>query len=769
MKNKIILLLIGLLFTSCSNQSSYIYSYEEDAPSINEGQRQTSGEDPFDNIGLYKDPELKIDGKIDEQYYYPTGSGRLDVYLGGNENTYVYLYKGERAIYFIFEAFDDDISTLNVEDTNICTAQSDSVELYVDTYGVGGKKRGNNTYEFRMTAGGRVYSYLTGFVSKVFLDGTNNNHKDVDKAFYVEGYISYDVLGNDVNKNTPTSFAFARVTKTGNKGYVWHGKVDPQIPNNYEILYTDNKMYPLDKCPLDVELSGNILSTDGQPIPNVIISNNENSVFSDANGYYSLSLSNVKDDINLIYRKNSYLTYKKLVTKHELRLNHKMVLDQTLLSNQQETYKTTLKGKLLQRDNLTPISSGLVSINETSTYTDEQGNYSFLASCKGYENKIIYQANEFEEYNKTLNFEQIKINQITELDNVILDENKGSTLTFGDAKITGNAISRIVRNDKSFKIVLKTENDLTQEGTYFEVFIDTKSSAGFNKRDETDYRFDISYDNGIFDYTNYGNKKISLTNSKTSSGRINELYYVEVDFAYSDLDITSQDIIGLYFGFKYEYVWSGMYNNGKYIPAENPRNYYRLGLDSKIYRGSTNYIEDEVNKVFINQIGNYSNKLDALKYNVYYKKDNDGILLIFELLDNKNLLDQAHSFNIYYDMNYSKTKNNCDSSCGRIYLYPGSPVSCRSTYKNNGEEDLASMVYEESIDEDWTSFYDNKVFVKLSYSMLGGNKNNTIGLAIGMYNDEAGKNDWLKYNNTEPNCDKPNTFIKISSAGEISI
>lgn len=769
MKNKIILILIGLLFTSCSNQSSYIYSYEEDAPSINEGQRQTSGEDPFDNIGLYKDPELKIDGKIDEQYYYPTGSGRLDVYLGGNENTYVYLYKGERAIYFIFEAFDDDISTLNVEDTNICTAQSDSVELYVDTYGAGGKKRGNNTYEFRMTAGGRVYSYLTGFVSKVFLDGTNNNHKDVDKAFYVEGYISYDVLGNDVNKNTPTSFAFARVTKTGNKGYVWHGKVDPQIPNNYEILYTDNKMYTLDKCPLDVELSGNILSTDGKPIPNVIISNNENSVFSDANGYYSLSLGNVKDDINLIYRKNSYLTYKKLVTKHELRLNHKMVLDQTLLSNQQETYKTTLKGKLLQRDNLTPISRGLVSINETSTYTDEQGNYSFIASCKGYENKIIYQANEFEEYNKTLNFEQIKINQITELDNVILDENKGSTLTFGDAKITGNAISRIVRNDKSFKIVLKTENDLTQEGTYFEVFIDTKSSAGFNKRDETDYRFDISYDNGIFDYTNYGNKKISLTNSKTSSGRINELYYVEVDFAYSDLDITSQDIIGLYFGFKYEYVWSGMYNNGKYIPAENPRNYYRLGLDSKIYRGSTNYIEDEANKVFINQIGNYSNKLDALKYNVYYKKDNDGILLIFELLDNKNLLDQAHSFNIYYDMNYSKTKNNCDSSCGRIYLYPGSPVSCRSTYKNNGEEDLASMVYEESIDEDWTSFYDNKVFVKLSYSMLGGNKNNTIGLAIGMYNDEAGKNDWLKYNNTEPNCDKPNTFIKISSAGEISI
>ena len=456
MKNKIILILIGLLFTSCSNQSSYIYSYEEDAPSINEGQRQTSGEDPFDNIGLYKDPELKIDGKIDEQYYYPTGSGRLDVYLGGNENTYVYLYKGERAIYFIFEAFDDDISTLNVEDTNICTAQSDSVELYVDTYGAGGKKRGNNTYEFRMTAGGRVYSYLTGFVSKVFLDGTNNNHKDVDKAFYVEGYISYDVLGNDVNKNTPTSFAFARVTKTGNKGYVWHGKVDPQIPNNYEIFYTDNKMYTLDKCPLDVELSGNILSTDGKPIPNVIISNNENSVFSDANGYYSLSLGNVKDDINLIYRKNSYLTYKKLVTKHELRLNHKMVLDQTLLSNQQETYKTTLKGKLLQRDNLTPISRGLVSINETSTYTDEQGNYSFIASCKGYENKIIYQANEFEEYNKTLNFEQIKINQITELDNVILDENKGSTLTFGDAKITGNAISRIVRNDKSFKIVLPT-------------------------------------------------------------------------------------------------------------------------------------------------------------------------------------------------------------------------------------------------------------------------------------------------------------------------
>lgn len=187
--------LVGLTLlstvVSCSGQVDFIVDSE--GPKIVDGQRPSSGDNPFSEPGLYKEPELEIDGIVDEEYLEGSGTGKIQIYQGGNEDTYVYLYKGENAIYFIFEAEDDSISSLDLEDINITTAQSDSCELYIDAYGDGGLTRSSTDYEFRMTASGRVYSMLTGFVAKSFIHGTNNFYNDVDEGFFIEGYVSYSV------------------------------------------------------------------------------------------------------------------------------------------------------------------------------------------------------------------------------------------------------------------------------------------------------------------------------------------------------------------------------------------------------------------------------------------------------------------------------------------------------------------------------------------------------------------------------------------------
>lgn len=259
-----LILLISILLVGCST-IEFNYKFGDDIK-LEEGKELADGIDPFAEKGLYEDPEVEIDGVREAQYDYPTGSGKHTVYESETETTYISIYKGERGIYFLFECEDDCLSCLNVEDINLVTAQSDSVELYVDTYGAGGSQRGNNQYEFRVTASGRIYSYLTGFVARVFTYGTLNDHNDTDTGFNVEGYISYSVLGDDVDKNTPTSFAFARVTKTGNKGFVWHGDVDPQVPNNYLILNGDNKFYTLETCPTSGVINGSLLDVHGNPV-----------------------------------------------------------------------------------------------------------------------------------------------------------------------------------------------------------------------------------------------------------------------------------------------------------------------------------------------------------------------------------------------------------------------------------------------------------------------------------------------------------------------
>lgn len=774
----ILCMIMVLTLISCSEKISYNLIFADDVV-VKEGTELSDETDPFGNRGIYADPEVDIDGVREAEYDYPTGSGRYLVHASETETTYVSIYKGDKGIYFLFECDDDSISTLNVEDINLVTAQSDSVELYMDVYGVGGAKRGNLQYEFRVAANGRIYAYLTGFVARVFMNegSTINEHKNTDNGFTVEGYVSYSVMGDDVNKNTSTSFQFARVTKTGNRGHSWHGAKDPQIPDNYMVLHSDNKFYPINECPVSGVINGRLVDLDKNPVSGARVDvKGHKTTYTNANGEYSINLTNYKEDIKIDFTKNSYLSNSVVISKNDIRLASNNVLNLSnslLIAADAATYSTTIKGKLTERDGVTPINNAVVEVNGDTARTNEKGEYTLVANCQGYENVVTYYSDTHLKYTSNLDILNVNINGITELQTINLDENYGDQIEFGD-KVSGKAYARVIREETSFKLVLKTASniDISQFlGSNFEVFIDTKESSSMNKRDASDYMFCFQYsDNAIVDITNYGGLTVNQNGITTTYGRINDLYYVEVDIPYEKINVTKDEVFGFYFGIKYLWLWSGMYDtNGNYIPAEATINYVRFSADSKFFTGSTNF-EPATNLEFkeLGKIGSFQSNAKTVQYDVSYSKEIDAVWVKFDLVDNGVLmLDQTHSINLYLDMNSSLNKNSRDNMSYHISIYPGKPVSKYNGWDTVNNKESNKYVYEDSAAETWAYIYGNSIYIKISNSVFGGSNTDNIGFAVGLWNDEIGSNSILSSNGHTPDFGKPSTYFIIYNNGNM--
>lgn len=765
-----ILPIILLLFGCSQTTPKYDLIFGDDV-TIEDGKPESNENDPFGEKGIYTDPEVEMDGIREEVYNYPTGSGRHLVYKSQTETTYVSIYKGEKGIYFLFECEDDCLSTLNVEDINLVTAQSDSVELYMDTYGTGGQKRNSQQYEFRVTASGRIYSYLTGFVANVFTYGTVNDHTDVDQGFNVEGYISYSVMGEDVNKFTPTSFAFARVTKTGNRGHQWHGAVDPQVPDNYLVLHTDNKFYKLNECPASGTIRGSLVDLNHNPVSGVrVAAKGLKTTYTNSKGEYTLEFDQIEEDVELEFTKKDYLTNQYRISRQAIRMapNHTYEMDNLLfLALEEAEYKTTITGKLTERDGKTPIPKVKVEVNENSTLTDAQGRYSLEAFCYGYQQKVNYTQEQHISYAMELDIRNATMNGITELNPIQLDESYGDEIAFGNDAV-GRATARVVREDNSFKIVLKTLTNmdvLEFPGSYFELFMDTKESNAMDQRNATDYLFCLGYTkNGVMDVTNYGGKAVNTNGITTSYGRINDLYYVEANIPYEKIGVGKDEVFGLYFGIKQNYNWAGMYDkNGNYIEAEATINYIRFSKESKFFVGSCNTLPaPELIYTPIGSIGKLEASFETIQYQISYAQTKDYVMVKLELLDNGiSMFDQEHSINIYLDMNASTNKTARDKYCYHISVYPGKPVSYYQGYDEVANKESSTKIYERNASETWAYLYENTVYIKISTSVFGGEVGNPIGFAIGLYNDKLSKNSFMIVNNRTVDFNRPNTYFIV--------
>ena len=220
--------------------------------------------------------------------------------------------------------------------------------------------------------------------------------------------------------------------------------------------------------------------------------------YTDSDGRYEVSFDDATE-FGLSFEKKGYLTYEKTFDRQQFINVTEIEYNQALLKESDSAYVTTFGGTITERDG-TPIKNAKIKLGESSAVTDENGEYTFAATCDGYVNTLVFEADNHIAYSREIEFSDVAINGDTAVGAVALDESCGSTVSFGN-KSVGFADARILRSadNKSFKVVFKTAAKMDGEGCNFELFIDTKASSAFDRRDGSDYRLDISYNDGLIE------------------------------------------------------------------------------------------------------------------------------------------------------------------------------------------------------------------------------------------------------------------------------
>ena len=95
-------------------------------------QNKQPGGDNFDFDGNYENPELTIDGLgNDEQWKDATTLTTYGNTAGGKDAVTVRVYRGESALFFLFEVSDSVLLTQGVTNDDAVT-HGDSIELYLE-------------------------------------------------------------------------------------------------------------------------------------------------------------------------------------------------------------------------------------------------------------------------------------------------------------------------------------------------------------------------------------------------------------------------------------------------------------------------------------------------------------------------------------------------------------------------------------------------------------------------------------------------------------
>lgn len=246
-KSLVPLLLLGLFLGGCAvNNSSSLSSESHSQPN------------PFDYDGNYENPELTIDGVMNEDQWkseyasetvtisYVNTQAEND---GGTYTCQATFYRGISQLCAFFNVTDSNICTVE-NDNGDNVALSDSVEIYLDTLHNGGEHPQDDDFQIdlgvhsktRILIGtGSGWSTWTGLVSyETVINGTMNDETDTDVGYSIEVAIPYKQLGitrdsilglslglvNKYSLKTTTSKMWYGLRKDGHFGSV-------QVPNQY--------------------------------------------------------------------------------------------------------------------------------------------------------------------------------------------------------------------------------------------------------------------------------------------------------------------------------------------------------------------------------------------------------------------------------------------------------------------------------------------------------------------------------------------------------
>lgn len=111
------------------------------------------GDGAFDHDGNYSVPELTIDGKGDDAQWKAITSPLTR--FGREDAVSVKVYRGESAIFFLFEVRDTVLLTYGEANDDTVT-KSDSIEVYLDTMADGGTKPQSDDYQINLGIHGKT-------------------------------------------------------------------------------------------------------------------------------------------------------------------------------------------------------------------------------------------------------------------------------------------------------------------------------------------------------------------------------------------------------------------------------------------------------------------------------------------------------------------------------------------------------------------------------------------------------------------------------------
>lgn len=580
------------------------------------------GDGNFDYPGNYENPELTIDGRGDDKQWQ--GVEPFVTYgksVGGQNAVSVKLYRGESALFFLFEVQDKVLLTQGVTNDDSVT-RGDSIELYLDTLADGGRNPQSDDYQINLGihgktrimqgAGGQWGSWNGLIDYEVALNGTLNDGGEAnDTGYSVEVMIPYTQIM--IERDDTLGIAFGQVDKVRPEDapsgaqdgpWNWYGwsykgvAVNPQVPNEYILLDKDNNLMSRDeqvKSPAD--LQGRITDKQGDPVEGVTVKATSGSVVksdtTDASGYYLLEDLDPELTYKITAEKDGYLTGISSVTRDELRaVDGGVVTEDIVLVSTAGLQTTTLTGTVKNVLKGT-VGGATIAVRgmALSATANADGAFS-LAGVPVLDEgiEIVVSASGYAETVTAIASEELVEGGSTSLGEVNCNLPASETGAFGVTNLLANNIGYITRTLDG--VEFRFAGERTFNG-WIELFIDTKESAG--ARDATDVMYQLKAD-GTVSVVNYDG-------SFKTTGIVWQVEHIDgagytayLLIPYETLNIGALEPFGISLGQSNgQAAWDGWgredmkgTNGSGFVAPEIPTDYIRVRADNHLYEAAHN-------------------------------------------------------------------------------------------------------------------------------------------------------------------------------------
>ena len=585
-------------------------------------QNKQPGGDNFDFDGNYENPELTIDGLgNDEQWKDATTLTTYGNTAGGKDAVTVRVYRGESALFFLFEVSDSVLLTQGVTNDDAVT-HGDSIELYLDTLADGGRTPQSDDYQINLGihgktrimqgAGGQWGSWNGLIDYEVALNGTlNDGDEATDTGYSVEVMIPYAQIM--IEKDDTIGIAFGQVDKvrtedaaTGSPEgpWNWYGwtykgtAVNPQVPDQYILLDKDGGLVSRDeqeKAPAD--LAGTVKDTDGTPVEGVTVTAQSDEVVktarTDAAGYYVLADLDPERTYTVTAEKEGYLDGIFTCTREELRAaDGGVVMKDVTLTALEGLETTTLTGTVKNILN-GAVSGATISVDgmALSAQSGQDGAFSLegVPASVG-DITLVISGQGYDDGKLTVAQEDLEADGTTALGDVNISLPAAETGAFGVVNLLANNFGYISRTLEG--VEFRFEGERTFNG-WIELFIDTKESG--DTRGATDAMYSLKAD-GTVEVKNDGGSFTTEGVEWTVNAIDGGGYTARLLIPYKTLGIGALEPFAISLGQNNgQGVWDGWgrddmkgANGEGFVKPEMPADYVRVGADNRLYEASHN-------------------------------------------------------------------------------------------------------------------------------------------------------------------------------------